>query len=106
MYIKEGVTKICKDQIDYNYTRAKTVVLPNSIQTIDQTAFNFAPALESIVIPGPRMAQISPSLPHPGTMLTRAKFYVPNDMLETYRGNQFWSVYANKIVAILEDGQR
>ena len=104
VYIKEGVTTINEGQFE-DCKKAKTIILPSSVTNIVHTALNFVP-VESVHITSPTLVQLIPSFPAPGIMLTKAKFYVPQNLVESYRADMFWKSHANSIYSSKDDEHR
>ena len=105
VFVKDGVTTIEDEQFD-DCKNARVIILPPSVTCIVQTAFNFTPA-ENVYITSPARVSLNPASPAPGIMLTKAKFYVPSELVESYRTNLFWKSLSNRILPINEeDGQR
>ena len=103
VFIKDGVTTIENGQFD-DCKKARIIVLPTSVTCIIQTAFNYT-HVESVYIKSSTLAQLSASSPAPGIMLTKAKFYVPQNLLESYKTNFFWKSLADRLFTIKEDEQ-
>lgn len=104
VYIKEGVTTIEDGQFA-DCKSATTVVLPSSVTSIIQTAFNYTP-IKTVCITSPTIVHLAPSFPAPGVMRTDAKFYVPQNLVESYKADMFWKTYADRILAIKEGEHR
>ena len=104
VYIKEGVTTIEDGHFD-DCKCASIVVLPSSVTSIVQTAFNFT-HVKTVYITSPTLVLLTASHPAPGIMLTNTKFYVPQDMVKSYRTNMFWKPHADRILAIKDDELR
>lgn len=98
VYLKEGISKVDAEQF-YASRDVEAITLPKSIQSIIHTAFNFKQKLSVVYITSPRKVQYSYNDP-PGIMTYGGHFYVPKELLESYKSDMFWKEVSERIFPI------
>lgn len=99
IYIKDGVSTIDKYQFD-GCKNVRNIILPFSVESIDHTAFNFLPKLESVHLCSNKAVHLTPSSPTFGVMLTNTVFFVPMDIVEEYKTKPMWKNIADRVIGI------
>lgn len=99
IYIKDGVTDLLKDQFN-DCNNVVDIYLPPSIERIENNAFNYLSKLERVHISSQKMVNLIPSFPNPGSMLTKAQFYVSDNLVDSYKTDLFWKEKAEKICGV------
>jgi hypothetical protein len=83
-----------------NCTSLKTVVLPSTLESIGDNAFNYCPKMEWMKV----LATTPPSMATTNTLLNTnsCPIYVPDASLEAYRTATNWNTYADRIHPLSE----
>lgn len=83
--LKDGVNFVHQYQFDY-CSKVETIFIPGSVDQIVCTAFNYKDSLKSVYIESAKKVHFLPPLNVPsGSVRTNAKFYVPKDLVESYK---------------------
>lgn len=94
--IPEGVTVIARESVS-RLPSLTSVVIPQSVMTIEQDAFVFCSALANVAVLSPTPPALDPSAFH--SCANNFYIHVPSaDLVDDYQGATGWSDYASSIV--------
>ena len=99
VYLREGVSAVDAKQF-YACRNVEAITLPASVQTIVHTAFNFKQRLSAVYVTSNKIVHLIPDFPSPGIMTDSVCFFVPKELLDSYKSNMFWNEVSKNIFPI------